>query len=130
MLKLKVLIKLLNSRSFAAQQGLSRAAVWFAEGDIWGRRGSVGGKQSREHQSHSPSLDKPSSSGLQNPFCNWVHVHRAALGGGIHKDTDELRSDPPAATSKEGLGAGEAVYYTYNPACGLLSPHAGISPLG
>lgn len=80
MLKLKVLIKLLNSRSSVAWQGLCRAAVWFAEGDIWGRRGSVGGKQSREHQSHSPRLDKPSSSGLGNLSCKWVCGHRAALG--------------------------------------------------
>jgi len=80
MLKLKVRIKLLNSRSSVAWQGLCRAAVRFAEGDIWGRRAGVGGKQSREHQSRCPRMDKLRSSGLRNLSCKWVHVHRAALG--------------------------------------------------
>lgn len=71
MLNPKVLIKLLNSRSSVAwqelQNGLPRG-IFGAGEDQW-----VGSR--REHQSHSPSLDKPSSSGLGSLFCKWIRVH-------------------------------------------------------
>lgn len=109
MLNRNVLIKLLNTRSSTTGQGLCRATVWFAEEGIWGRRESVGGKQSTEHQSHSPRLDKPRCPGLGNPSCKWVRVHWAALWGDIHQNVDKLGSGPPAVLSKGWvLEAGEA----------------------
>lgn len=73
MLNPKVLIKLLNSRSSVAWKGLQNGlheGVFGAGEDQW-----VG--KSREHQSHSPRLDKPSSSGLGSLFCKWIRVHHA-----------------------------------------------------
>lgn len=104
-----------------AWQGLCRAAVWFAEGDIWGRRGSVSGKQNRERQSHSTRLDKPSSSGLGNLSCKRVHVHRAALGVASTKTWtgSDLTHLLPHPRSDRGLGKQHIAHITLPVVCSL-----------
>lgn len=121
MLKLKVLIKLLNSRSAVAWQGLRRAAVWFAEGDIWGRRELVGGKWNKGRQSHSPRLDKLSSSGLGDPSCKWVCVHRAALGVASTETwtSSDLTHPLPCPRRDGGLGKRHIAHVTLPVVCSL-----------
>lgn len=75
MLNREVLIKLLNTRSSTTGQGLCQAAVWFAEGGIWGRRESVGGKQSTDHQSCSPGWINPVALGWEtHPANGYVSI--------------------------------------------------------
>lgn len=98
MLKLKVLIKLLKSRSSTTQQGLCRAELCFAEGDIWDMRGFVSGKQSREHQPHGPRLN--------NPACK--SVHHSALQANIHQDMDKLK---PCRVQGGIVGWGSGIFH-------------------